>query len=139
MRCRRVILKRSRLYFAALPVPCSRARVCAVRLLAIFILALLLPVSLNAPSATACSTTACCGPNCSSNAPVNQLSCCAKPVAPDRAMNQVRDAQHFDSIASMPVAAVTVAISHLHNTIVARGYSPPDRPASLALLCSRQI
>src|SRR5208337_214865 len=126
-------------HFASLPVLCSRVKVCVVRFLAIFIVALLLLVSLNAPSAMACSTTACCGPNCSSNAPVNQLSCCKRPVAPDRATIQARDTQHFDSIGSMPVAAVIVAISHSRSTVVARGYSPPNRLVSLALLCSRQI
>jgi hypothetical protein len=70
---------------------------------------------------------------------VNQLSCCKVPVAPDRATNQAQDAQHFVSIASMPLAAVIVAISPSQNTAINRGYSPPDRLASLALLCSRQI
>ena len=70
-----------------------------VRFLAIILIALLLPLSLSAPSAMACPTTACCGPNCSSTTPVNQLSCCKAPVAPDRATSQARDTQHFDSIA----------------------------------------
>jgi hypothetical protein len=110
-----------------------------VRFLAIFLIALLLPLSMPAASAMACSTTACCGPNCSSNAPVNQLSCCKAPAAPDRATSQARDAQHFDSIARMPVAEVALAIFHPQNTVDVRGYSPPNRLASLALLCSRQI
>lgn len=110
-----------------------------VRFLAIFLIALLLPLSMPADSAMVCSTTACCGPNCSSNAAVNQLSCCKAPVAPDRATSQARDAQHFDSIAKVPVAAATLAIVHSQNVVDVRGYSPPDRLASLALLCSRQI
>jgi hypothetical protein len=107
-----------------------------VRLLAIFLIALLLPLSVSAPSIAACSMTACCGANCSSIAPVSQLNCCEAPTAPDRATDQAQAAQHFDSVGSMP--AVTIAISHLRN-IVVHGYSPPDRLASLALLCSRQI
>jgi len=126
-------------HFASLPVLCSRINVCVVRSLAIFIVVLLLPVSLNAPSAMACPTKACCGPNCLSNAPVNQLSCCKRPVAPDRVTIQARDTQHFDSIGNMPVVVSIVAISHSRSTVVAQGYSPPDRLISLALLCSRQI
>src|SRR5271168_5394608 len=110
-----------------------------VRFLAIVLASLLLPLGLSLPSAMACSTTACCGPNCSSVAPVSHLSCCKAPVAPDRATNQARAAQHFDSLGSVPVTAATLAISHLRNIVVARGYSPSDRLASLALLCSRQI
>jgi hypothetical protein len=110
-----------------------------MRFLAMILIVLLLFPSISAPSAMACSTTACCGPNCSGAAPVNQLSCCKAPVAPDRATNQARDPQHFDSIGSMPAAAAVTAISHLQNTAARRGYSPPDRLVSLALLCSRQI
>ena len=99
-------------HFALLPVSCGPTTVEAVRFLAVILVALLLPLSMSAPSAMACSTTACCGPNCSSNTPVNQLSCCKAPVAPDRATSQARDTQHFDSIARMPVAAVILAISH---------------------------
>lgn len=110
-----------------------------VRFLAILLIVLLLPLSLPAASAVACSTTACCGPNCSSNALVNQLSCCKAPVAPDRATSQARDAQHFDSIARIPVVQVTLAIFHPQNIVDVRGYSLHDRLASLALLCSRQI
>jgi hypothetical protein len=110
-----------------------------VRFLAILLIAFLLPLSMSAPSAMACSTRACCGANCSRSAPANQLSCCKAPVAPDKAPSQAQDAQHFDSIASMPVAAVIIAISHLQHNVIAHGYSPPDRLASLALLCSRQI
>ena len=114
-------------------------KIVVMRLLAIILAILLFPFSMSVPSAIACSTPACCGPNCSNNAPVNQLSCCKTPVAPDRATTQARDTQHFDSVGSMPVAAVIVAISHSRNTVVASGYSPPDRLVSLALLCSRQI
>jgi hypothetical protein len=111
-----------------------------VRFLAIILIALLLPLSLSIPSFAACSTTACSAPNCPSTTPVNQLNCCKAPVTPDRATSQARDAQHFESIASMPVMAVIVAVSHLRNIVVAHGDSPPDRLASLvALLCSRQI
>ena len=71
---------------------------------------------------------------------MNQLSCCKAPVAPDRATNQARDGQHFDSMGAMPVGAVAIAITPLRNTVIARGnYSPPNRLVSLALLCSRQI
>ena len=70
---------------------------------------------------------------------MSQVNNCRAPVAPDRAVSQAQDAHHFDSIATMPVAEVIIAISHLQNAVVARGYPPPDRPASLALLCSRQI
>jgi hypothetical protein len=110
-----------------------------VRFLAIILIALLFPLSVSAPSVTACSTRTCCGQNCSSVAPVNQLSCCKASGAPDRATSQAPETRHFDSIRSMPVVAVIVAISHLRNIVVARGYSPPDRLASLAFLCSRQI
>jgi hypothetical protein len=110
-----------------------------VRFLAIILIALLFPLSVGAPSIASCSTKACCGPNCSSTAPVNQLSCCKAPAAPDRAINQARDSQHLNSTESLTVVAVIVAISHLRNIVVARGYSPPNRLASLAFLCSRQI
>jgi hypothetical protein len=111
----------------------------AVRFLTICLIALLLPLSMPAPSAMACSTATCCGPNCSRNAPANQLSCCKAPAAPDKATTQAQDARHFDSIASMPVAVAIIAISRLRNNVIAHGYSPPGRLASLALLCSRQI
>jgi hypothetical protein len=110
-----------------------------MRFLAIILSVLLLPLSLSARSVTPCSTTACCGPNCPSTIRVNQLDCCKAPITPDRATSQARDAQYFDSIATMPVAAAMVAISHMRNIVLAHGYSPPDRLASLAFLCSRQI
>jgi hypothetical protein len=116
-----------------------RATVKIVRFIGILLVAVLLPLSFSVPSAMACSTTECCGANCLPSAPVRQVNCCKAPVAPDRAVSQAQDAHHFDSIARMPAAGVIIAISHLQNTVVARGYSPPDRPASLALLCSRQI
>jgi len=109
-----------------------------VRFLATILISLLL-LSMNAPSVMACSTSTCCGTTCSKSALVNQFSCCKAPVAPDRAVNRGQDGRQFDSIASMRVAAVIVAISQLHNIVVAHRYSPPDRLASLALLCSRQI
>ncbi len=110
-----------------------------MRFLAVILIALLLPLSLSVPAAKACTMPACCGVNCSESAPVSQASCCKAPVAPDRATNQARDAQHFDSVGSVPAAAATIAISRLRNTVIAHGYSPPNRLASLALLCSRQI
>jgi len=110
-----------------------------VRFLAIILIALLLPLSMSVPSATACYTPACCGANCSRSAPVDQLSCCKAPVAPDRASNQARDGQHFDSIASMPVAAVIIAISYSQDTVIAGGNPAANPLVSLALLCSRQI
>lgn len=110
-----------------------------VRLLAIILIALLLPLSMTVPSATACSTAVCCGTNCSRSAPVNQVSCCKAPTAPDRAANQAPGAQHFDSNEIMPVAMAIIAISHLRNLAVAHVYSPPIRIASLSFLCSRQI
>jgi hypothetical protein len=123
-----------------LPWPYSQVKtVVDVRSLAIILVALLLPLSLSAPSTIACPTTACCGAKCASNAPVNQLSCCQRPVAPERATIQARDTQHFDSIGRVPIAGVIVAISHSRSPVVARAYSPPDRLVSLALLCSRQI
>jgi hypothetical protein len=117
----------------------SPATVAVVRFLAILLITLLLPLSLTTTSAIACSTTECCGTSCSQSTPVDQLSCCQISPAPDRAANPEGVAQHFDSVASMPTAAVVVAISHLQSAVIARGYSPPDRLASLALLCSRQI
>jgi hypothetical protein len=116
-----------------------RATVMTVRFVVILLVAVLLPLSFSVPSVMACSTTECCGANCSPSAPVSQVNCCKAPVAPDRAASQAQDAHHFDSIARMPAAGVIIAISHLQNTVVARGYPPPDRPASFALLCSRQI
>lgn len=116
-----------------------RVTVMLVRFIAILLVAVLLPLSFSLPSAMACSTTECCGANCAPGAPVSEVNCCKAPVAPDRAVSQAQDAHHFDSIATMPVAGVIVAISHLQSTIIARGYSPPGCPASLALLCSRQI
>ena len=111
----------------------------SVRFLVIILLTLLLPATISAPSAVACSTTACCGPNCSDSAPVDELSCCQAPAAPDRATSQARDTLHFHSIGPTPIVAVMVANAHLQNTLIAREYSPPDRLASLALLCSRQL
>jgi hypothetical protein len=124
---------------AILPVFCMRVTVEAVRSLAIILVALLLPIGMSAPLAMTCSTTACCGTNCSRNTPVNQLSCCKTPVAPDKATSEVQDVQHFESIRSMPVAAAIVAISHFRSIVVPHRYSPPDRLVSLAFLCSRQI
>lgn len=125
--------------FASLPSFYSRAKLTLVRFLTILLATLLLPLSFGASSVTTCSTPACCGANCSPSAPVSQVNCCKAPVAPDRATSQAQDAHHFDSIGRIPVAGVAIAISHLQNTVVARGYPPPDRPDSLALLCSRQI
>jgi hypothetical protein len=113
--------------------------VVVVRFFAMILIALLLPLSVSAPSVMACSTTECCGADCSRSIPVNQLNCCKAPSAPDRATNQARDPQHSDTFMSMPAPALIIAISHLQNTVVTREYSPPDRRASLALLCSRQI
>jgi hypothetical protein len=110
-----------------------------VRFLAIILVTLMLPLGFNVSSAMACSTTACCGADCSERAPVNQASCCQVPAAPDRASNKALPAQHFDSVASIPTGALIVTISHLRSTTINRGYSPPDRLSSLALLCSRQI
>jgi hypothetical protein len=110
-----------------------------VRLIAIILVGLLLSLCVSVPSVTACSATACCGPNCSGIAPVGQLSCCKAPLASDQAINQACETQHFDSIGYGPAAIQLVAISHLLTVDAARGHSPPDRRASLALLCSRQI
>ena len=109
-----------------------------VRFLAVILIALMLPLSLSVPSAMACPAPACCA-NCPKTAPMNQLNCCKTPAVPDRAASQARGADHFDSIASLPATAAITTISHLRNTVITRGYSPPDRLLSLALLCSRQI
>ena len=110
-----------------------------VRVFALILVVLLLPMSISAPSATACSTTVCCGATCPSSAPVNQVSCCQTSPAPDRAIGQSRAAQHFSSIGNMPVVAIMATNSHVRSTVISRGYSPPDRLLSIALLCSRQI
>lgn len=110
-----------------------------MRFLGIILAILLLPFSMSVSSAMACPTPACCGPNCSSNAPVNQSSCCQVPAVPDRATNQARSVQHFDSVGSLPASAVITTISQLRNTPITSRYSPPDHVLSLALLCSRQI
>jgi hypothetical protein len=125
--------------WGGLPVLYSQVKVVPVRFLATILIALLFPLSSSMPAAKACSTPACCGANCPPSAPLNQVNCCKAPVAPDRAASQAQGAHHFDSISSMPVAGVIIAIAHLQNTLAVRGYSPPDRLASLALLCSRQI
>lgn len=109
-----------------------------MRVLALILIVLLLPLSVSAPSVTACTTTACCA-NCPKTAPMNQLNCCKTPTAPDKATSQARDADHLDSIGSLPATAVITAISCVLSTAFTRGYSPPDRLLSLALLCSRQI
>ncbi len=70
---------------------------------------------------------------------MNRLSCCQAPAVPDKATNQARDAQHFESIGSVPAVAVVTAISHVRDFAIIHGYSPPARIVSLALLCSRQI
>jgi hypothetical protein len=126
-------------HFAALLDRYGRANVMGVRFLAILLAALMLPVGFNASAGTTCSTPACCGADCAPSGPVSQVNCCRAPSAPDRATSQAQDAHHFDSIGRVPVAEVAIAISHLRNIVVARGYPPPDHPASLALLCSRQI
>src|ERR1700733_5208833 len=117
----------------------SRDTVFVVRGLALILVAMLLPISMSALSAAACSTPACCSATCSRSAPVNQLSCCQTSPAPDRAIGQSRDAQHFNSIGSTPVVAFVATISHVRFTAISHGYAPPDRLLSLALLCSRQI
>ncbi len=109
-----------------------------MRFLAVILIALLLPLSTSVPSAMACSASACCA-NCPKTAPMNQLNCCKAPTALYRATNQVRGADHFDLIGSLPAAALITTISYVRSTVITRGYSPPDRLASLALLCSRQI
>jgi hypothetical protein len=110
-----------------------------VRSIAVILIALLLPLSLCAPSAMACSTAAACCANCPKTAPMNQLNCCKTPTAPAKATSQARNADHFDSIGSLPATAVMTAISYVRSTVITSGYSPPSRLLSLALLCSRQI
>jgi predicted MFS family arabinose efflux permease len=117
----------------------NRVKVFIVPFLAIFLAILLVPFSMNLPSATACSAQDCCGANCSPGAPLSQVNCCKAPLTSDRAGSQAQDAHFFDSIAGAPLARMIVAVSHLQKSVVAHGYSPPDRLASLALLCSRQI
>jgi hypothetical protein len=126
-------------HFVPLSTLWNRVKVSIVRFLAIFLAILLLPFSMNLPSATACSAQECCGANCSPGAPLSQLNCCKAPVASDRATSQAQDPHHFDSIAGAPLVRMIAAVSHLQKSVVAHGYSPPDRLASLALLCSRQI
>ncbi len=109
-----------------------------MRFLALILIALLLPLSTSAPSAMACSTTACCA-NCPKTAPINQLNCCKAPAVPDRAASQARDADHFDSVGSLPATVVIATVWDLRNTVINRGYAPPGHLLSLALLCSRQI
>jgi hypothetical protein len=110
-----------------------------VHFLALILITLLLPVTMSVPSASACSTMACCGANCLRNTSSNQASCCEAPVAPDRATGQVQDAQHLNSIGNLYATTRISTISHVQNFKIIRGHSPPDRLASLALLCSRQI
>ena len=112
-----------------------------MRILATIMVALLLPLnmSVKAPPARVCAATACCGTNCGPIAPVNQLSCCKAPTAPDVATIQARETPHLDLLGTMPVAAMTIAISHVRNLAVTCKYSSPDGFASIALLCSRQI
>ena len=110
-----------------------------VRFLAILLVALLLPLSLSAPSAMACSTNGVLRRELFDERSGESGELLQGAGGTGQSDQPSADAQHFDSIASMPVAGVIVAISHLQNTVVARGYSPPDRLASLALLCSRQI
>src|SRR5579863_2762258 len=125
---------------SSLPVQRSPVTMVSVRFLTTLLIAVLLSFGSNGPSAMAVTTTACCGANCSSSAPpAHQLSCCQGPSVPDRATMQANDAQHFTSIGSKAAAWVTIAVPHPRTIVVARDYSPPNRGASLALLCSRQI
>lgn len=126
-------------HFVSLSTLWNRAKVFIVRFVAIFLAILLLPFSMNLPSATACPTPECCGANCSPGAPLSQVNCCKSPLRSDRVGSQTQDAHFFDLIAGAPPARVIIAVSHLQKSVVAHGYSPPDRLASLALLCSRQI
>src|ERR1700722_13767499 len=123
----------------SLHLPCSRVRVALVSFLARFLIILLLPISVSVSSGTLCTTTACCGPNCARSAPVNQVSCCQASTLSDKATNQVRDTQYFESIGRLPAVAMIIAIPHLRPLAINHGYSPPDPLVSLALLCSRQI
>jgi len=70
---------------------------------------------------------------------MSQLNCCKASTAPDRAANQERTAQHFDSVMSMPAVLAIAAISQVRSAVIVRGHAPPDHLVSLALLCSRQI
>ena len=70
---------------------------------------------------------------------MNQVSCCQAPPASDKATNTARDAQHLDSFARLPVVANLSAISALRDFAIVHKFAPPDRIASLALLCSRQL
>jgi hypothetical protein len=110
-----------------------------VRFLAIILIALLLPLSMSVTSAAACSQMECCEANCSAATQSDWLSCCHASVAPDKAANQARDAQHLDSIENPLATAIFTAIPAARIAVIARGYSSPDRPPSIALLCSRQI
>ena len=110
-----------------------------MRLLAIFLIALLLPLSMSLPSAPACSQMQCCEANCSIAIPLKQLSCCQAPVALDKSAIQARDALHFDSLETPLATAIVTTNSAFRNAVIAHGYSPPNRPISIAILCSRQI
>jgi hypothetical protein len=70
---------------------------------------------------------------------MSQLSCCQAPSVPDKASNQARGAQPFQSISRLPVTAVIAAISHVGSAAITYGYSPPNQLLSLAFLCSLQI
>jgi hypothetical protein len=113
--------------------------VSTVSVLARLLIILLLPISMSVSSGTLCITPACCGPNCARGAPVNQLSCCQSSTLPDKATNQARDTQSFESIGGLPAVAMIIAIPHIGPTTTVHVYSPPHLLVSLALLCSRQI
>jgi hypothetical protein len=70
---------------------------------------------------------------------MNQVSCCQAPAASDKATSQARNAQHLDSFARLPVVANLTAISALRDFATIHRFAAPDRLASLALLCSRQL
>jgi hypothetical protein len=115
-----------------------RSRIVGMRGIAAMLVILLLPLQFKAVSAMACSMPSCCA-NCMKAAPVNQASCCRAPAVPEKATSSAPGAQSFQSIVSLRVTAVMAVISHLQSAAITQGYSPPERLASLSLLCSRQI
>ena len=111
----------------------------AVRLIAIILIALLFPLTVSVPSVAACSTATCCGETCSDSIPADQFSCCGAPATSDWAINQACETPQLASVGYEPVATWLVAISPSRNVVHTREHSSPDRLASLAFLCSRQI
>jgi len=124
---------------ARLPKHQAWSSVSPVRVIAALLIAIVVPLNLGAACTMANPVAAAHCANCPMSAPGNRVNCCHAPTVPDLATGQAQSTQHLDTVATLPVMAALSVASRPHIRAIADGFSPPDRLASLAILCSRQI